>query len=70
MIGLHIALKNYNNMNEYQLKKIGKVVSRGDKLGLLVVPMFCFIGGSINLYLAVNILRNYRQEREVWQVLN
>ena len=70
MVGMHIALKNFSLYKEYRTKKASAIVSRWEKLGLWIVPIFCFIGGSINLYLAVDILRDYRQEREIWHTLN
>ena len=69
MMGMHIAIKNFSLLKEYQTKGVGKV-SRGDKIGLFVAPLFCFIGGSINLYLAIDILKNYQKEREMWRVMN
>ena len=59
LFGLHIALKNYNLFRQYTGAKVGKPVSKFDILGLFVVPLFCFVGGSVNLYLAAGILKNY-----------
>ena len=70
MIGLHMTLKNYNLYKEYSLKKNVKPASRLDKFGLFVIPMACFFGGSLNLYLAIDILKSYKQEREMWSVLS
>ena len=40
--------------------KGAKAASLGDKIGLFVVPMFCFFGGTLNLYLAIDILKAYQ----------
>ena len=67
---MHMAMKNYNNYQAYEMAAIGKRVSFGDKIGLFVIPAICFIGGSLNLYLAVKIIKNYKEERELWSVLS
>ena len=70
IIGLHMTIKNYNLYKEYSVLKNVKAVSRLDKFGLFVIPMVCFFGGSLNLYLALDILKSYKQEREMWTVMS
>ena len=59
LVGLHTALKNFSLLKEYQAREIGRV-SRLERAGLVVVPLICFFGGSLNLYLAMDILRRYQ----------
>ena len=56
-------MRNYNNYKEFITVKKNAKVSTFDKAGLFMIPMICFLGGSINLYLAIDILKSYQQER-------
>ena len=58
-----MAMRNYNNYKEFITVKKNAKVSTFDKAGLFMIPMICFLGGSINLYLAIDILKSYQQER-------
>ena len=76
MAGMYIGMKNYWNYRNYMeqvltnKKKIAKVPHFLEKLGMFIVPVLCFVGGSINLYKAIDLLKKYQQEREMWRVLS
>ena len=60
LIGMHMAIRNYTLYRDYTAKGLGKAVSLADKMGMVVVPMICFVGGTLNLYLAMGILKTYK----------
>ena len=54
-----MALRNFNLYKEYVKAKVGKPINRLDIAGLFFVPLFCFFGGSLNLYMAAGIIKTY-----------
>ena len=76
MSGMYIGMKNYWNYRNYMEQVMGnnKIKAKPphflEKLGMFVIPVICFVGGTINLYKAIELLKKYQQEREMWRVLS
>ena len=76
MSGMYIGMKNYWNYRNYmdqviaKQTKLAKLPNLLEKLGMFIIPVICFVGGSINLYKAIDLLKKYQQEREMWRVLS
>ena len=52
---------SYKNFHTYQSERLK--ISRFDKFGLCLVPALMFLGGTVNLYQAYNIITVYQQDR-------
>ena len=52
----------------YQAEK--HLLKRVDKIGLAFVPGLMFVGGTVNLYLALRIFQQYQKDKEIVNVLS
>ena len=40
-----------------------------DRYSMSFFPLVMFIGGTVNLYMAVQLMQTYRQEKQIWEIL-